>query len=106
MKRIFTANIASGDQEIVMSLLETAEIPCLVRNADLSMALSELTPMESAPEIWILNDEDFPRAVEIVGTWRTAEVTDPGSWVCRCGEALEGQFTSCWKCGRERQRDE
>jgi hypothetical protein len=103
MKRVFTANIASGDQEIVLSLLETAEIPCLVRNANLSMALSELTPMESAPEIWILQDEDLPRAREIIAAWRTTEIEDPGPWTCGCGEAIEGQFTSCWNCGKERQ---
>jgi hypothetical protein len=105
MKRVFTANTHSGDQEILKDLLEQAEIPCLVRNADLSMALSELTPMESGPEIWILNDEDLPRAGEILGEWRAAAVEDPGPWVCPCGEALEGQFTSCWKCGRERLKD-
>ena len=102
MKRIFTANIVTGDQEIVKGLLEEAKIPCMVRNEHLSMALGELAPSECSPEIWIQNDEDYPRAKEIVDAWRTTEVETPDPWTCRCGEAIEGQFTSCWKCGKDR----
>jgi len=103
MKRVFTGNAMSADQEIVKSLLDEAKIPCMVRNGDLSMALSELTPSDCAPEVWILNDEDYPRAREIVEALRNAKVETPDAWICPgCGEAIEGQFTSCWNCGSER----
>jgi hypothetical protein len=102
MKRVYTANRMSADQEIVKGLLEEAEIPCMVRNENLSAALGELPLMECSPEIWILNDDDYPRAAEIVDGWRNAEVEDLGAWVCRCGETIEGQFGSCWSCGKER----
>ena len=103
MKRVFTANIIAGDQEIVKGLLEKAKIPCTIRNEYLSMALGELAPSECSPEVWIQNDADFSRAAKIVDAWRTAEVEIHDPWTCRCGEAIEGQFTSCWKCGRERK---
>lgn len=102
MKHVFTATTMSADQEIVKSLLEKAKIPCMVRNEHLSMALGELAPSECSPELWILNDEDYPRAKEIVDAWRNAKTETRDPWICRCGEAIEGQFTSCWKCGRER----
>ena len=105
MKYVFTANTMSADQEIVKGLLEEAKIPCMIRNEYLSMALGELAPSECSPEIWILNDEDYPRAKEIVNDFRNAAVENLSPWMCRCGEAIEGQFTSCWKCGRERSRD-
>jgi hypothetical protein len=100
MKHVFTANTMSADQEIVKRLLEKAKIPCMVRNEYLSMAAGEI-PFTPA-ELWILNDEDYPRAKEIVNAWQNAKMENHGPWVCRCGETVEGQFTSCWKCGRER----
>lgn len=92
----------SADQEIVKDLLHHAEIPCIVRNENLSTALGELPITDSAPEIWILNDDDFPRALGLVESWRTTDVTEQVAWVCRCGESIEGQFSSCWNCGVER----
>jgi hypothetical protein len=102
MKRVYTTNTMSADQEIVKGLLEEAEIPCMVRNENLSTALGELPFTECSPEIWIQNDEDYSRASEIVNAWRNAEVEDHGPWLCRCGETIEGQFSSCWSCSAER----
>jgi hypothetical protein len=102
MKRVYTANTMSSDQEIVKDLLEEANIPCMVRNENLSTALGELPFTECSPEIWIQNDDDYLRATEIVEGWRNAEFEDHGPWLCRCGETIEGQFSSCWKCGRDR----
>jgi len=105
MKCVFTANTMSGDQEIVKSLLEKEGIPCIIRNEHLAMALGELAPSECAPELWILSDTDFAKAKEIVEAWRNTEVENHGTWVCLCGETIEGQFSSCWQCERERQID-
>jgi hypothetical protein len=103
MKYVFTANSMSADQETLKSLLEEANIPCMIRNEHLSMALGLLAPSECSPEVWILNDEDYRRAGEIVNDFRNAAVESRGPWICDCGEAIEGQFTSCWNCGKERR---
>jgi hypothetical protein len=92
----------SADQEIVKRFLDEAKIPSMVRNENLSAALGEIPFTECSPEIWILNDNDYTRAMKIVDGWRNAEVEDRGSWLCRCGETIEGQFSSCWNCGRDR----
>jgi hypothetical protein len=93
----------SADQEALKSLLEEAGIPCMIRNEYLSSALSELAPADSSPEVWIMNDEDYPRAREIVNGFRNTGIENRGPWMCDCGEASEGQFTSCWNCGKERR---
>lgn len=103
MKRVYTANTMSSDQEIVKGLLEEAQIPCMARNENLSAALGEMPFSECSPEIWIQHDEDYSRAREIVEAWRNADVEDHSPWICRCGETIEGQFSSCWNCGRERE---
>lgn len=105
MKYIFaaTGKYDGADNEMLKGLLEESGIPCMIRNENLSMAMGEIPPSES-PELWIINDEDYPRAKEIIDSWRSAgpEPSDP--WVCtQCGETVEGQFTSCWKCGAEQQ---
>jgi hypothetical protein len=100
MKYLFTVTPMSGDGDMVECLLEKAEIPCIVRNDHLSIAAGEIP--HTPPELWILNDEDYPTAKEIVDGWQNAKIETGDPWVCRCGEKIEGQFTSCWKCGRER----
>ena len=103
MKHVFTATTMSADQEIVKGLFDDANIPCVIRNDQLAMGPGELAPSDCSPEVWILNDEDYPKAREIVEALRNAKVETPDAWTCpRCGEAIEGQFTSCWNCGSER----
>ena len=62
----------SADQEMVKGLLDEARIPCMIRNEQLAMALGELAPSDCSPEVWILNDEDYPRAREIVEALRNS----------------------------------
>lgn len=105
MKYIFaaTGQYDGADNETLKVLLEEAGIPCMIRNENLSMAMGEIPPSES-PELWIMNDQDYPRAKELIETWRDARTETRDSWVCpRCSENVEGQFTSCWKCGAEQR---
>ena len=103
MKFVCSANPMNGglDNEMFKSLLEEAGIPCMIRNQYLSVAAGEVPFVP--PELWILNDEDYSRAKEIVDAWRDAKVETHEPWVCpACGETIEGQFTSCWNCAKER----
>ena len=90
--------------EMLNGLLEEVEIRCMIRNAYLSSAMGEIPFSEASPELWILNDEDYLRAREMLETWQTTKIETHHSWSCDdCGETIEGQFTSCWQCGRERK---
>lgn len=107
MKHVFTATNMSADQDVVKGLFDEAGIPCMIRNDQLAMGPGELTPSDCSPEVWILDDEDYPKARQIVEALRNAKVETPDAWTCPdCGEAIEGQFTSCWNCGKERSRDD
>ena len=106
MKYLFapTTMIDQASVETLKILLEKEDIPCLIRNEHLSMAMGEIPLQESLPELWVLNDVDYARAHELVEAWRSAPVESHSQWVCSsCGEIIEGQFTSCWKCGRQRE---
>ena len=78
-------------------------IVCLVRNDELSTALGEIPFVECYPELWVVDDEVFPRARLLLDQWLSEMSMEQGAWRCAgCGEVLEGQFESCWKCGKER----
>lgn len=84
-------------------VLERHGIRCLIRNEHLQGAAGELPPIECWPEIWVLEDETYERAREILQATLGGEA-DPGpSWTCPgCGESIEGQFSACWSCGAAR----
>jgi hypothetical protein len=78
-------------------------IVCLVRNDELSTALGEIPFVECYPELWVVDDEVYPRARLLLEQWLAEVTLVQENWRCaECGEILEGQFESCWKCGKER----
>ncbi len=96
--------IDGANNEILERLLHEAGIPCMIRNEHLSMARGEIPITESYPELWILNDDDYAKANEMLETLRNFKIEIHDPWACpHCNETIEGQFTSCWKCGQERQ---
>jgi hypothetical protein len=78
-------------------------INCVTRKLDLATAAGELPPVECWPELWIIDDERFAEAEAILK--KTLGPLEPVKkpWICSsCGEEIEGQFSECWQCGRER----
>jgi hypothetical protein len=89
---------------LLKDLVEKAFIPFVIRNEYLSAASGAIPFTECYPELWILNDEHYPRAKEVLDQWLAPQNQKPDSWVCpRCEEEIESQFTSCWKCGTLRE---
>ncbi|NKB33653.1 MAG: DUF2007 domain-containing protein [Pseudomonadales bacterium] len=56
-------------------------------------------------ELWILNDQDFDKAVSIIETEvKYPEVKEP--WTCaKCKEENEGSFDLCWNCQTEKSQE-
>lgn len=86
----------------VQSLLEPEGIDSLIKNQNLSGAMGELPINECWPEVWIMDDNDYDRAINIIDACLTENITNTSPWLCSCGETIEGQFSACWKCGVER----
>ncbi len=105
MKKLFTFNIGrSPEAELLKGLLDEEGITFMMRNEQLATALGEIPITECYPEVWILREEDFQKAKVVLEGWLNPQSPIRGSWVCSgCGEKMEEQFTSCWKCGNERQ---
>ena len=67
MRRIFSSP-NSAEVGLFGSRLETAGIPCETRNESLAQAMPG-APFD--PELWILNDEDYREASELLAAWRS-----------------------------------
>jgi hypothetical protein len=78
------------------NVLETEGIRSIVKNEHLSSAMGELPPAECQAELWVLRDDDAPRAERLL---RNGPQAAGAPWRCAaCGEVSEPQFTQCWNC--------
>ena len=96
MKRVFRA--ASLIQVAhARNVLLAAGIQSELRNQYLAGALGDLPMMETWPQLYV-DDADETAALRALA--RAAAAPTGSSWTCDgCGELLEPQFTSCWRCG-------
>ena len=85
------------------NILEENGIACVMKNEHISNLGGEVPTNECWPEVWVVNDEDYGKAVEIINANSAPGNSPSENWKCpRCGENIEGQFTQCWKCGAEK----
>ncbi len=105
MKRLLTFSIRERHLAVLLrEFLEKEGIASLIRNEQLFGAMGEIPFAECFPELWVVDDETFPRARMLAEGWLHQDARQAEPWTCpACGEELEGQFGACWKCGRQRE---
>lgn len=83
------------------SVLDEAGIPNFVRNESTNNSLTEMPSPLFFPVLCVINDEDYDRAMEILGAIHNAPDSTAPNWNCpKCNEEVPGNFDSCWKCGK------
>lgn len=88
---------------MLREVLANEGIDCLIRNDQLASAMGEIPFTECFPELWVIDDEVYPRARLLLKGWLKGDDPFRPSWECPgCGEMLEGHFNACWSCGRQR----
>jgi hypothetical protein len=98
------------EAQFVKGLLEAEQIEAVVQGGPLQSVLGEI-PInpESLPTIWV-HEKDVDHARVVIDELHQGgpvKTSPRPSWTCpRCGEILEGQFTTCWNCGGERPSEE
>ncbi len=105
MKAIFEAlNLREGG--MIATYLTDHGVPAEVRGGNHHAVRGELYNIRGLlPQVFVLEDEDAAAAEELIKAYfeliKNAPAGDP--WICpSCGEVLEPQFVSCWKCQAER----
>ncbi len=87
------------------NVLESAGIPCIVRNDRLAGALGEIPFVECWPELWVREPGQALRARGLIDeALRPSTCEDP--WQCpSCGERIDAQFAQCWRCASGPERE-
>ena len=86
------------------SILESEGIATMLRNEHTTMAgVSDIPIPEFYPNICVMNDEDYPRAWEIMRrTMHTNAIDSEVDISCKsCGEVNPGNFDLCFSCGED-----
>ena len=91
--------------ETLKNRLKQAGIPCLIKN-QYTATLAGMVPFTDVfPELWVIRDQDGPKAQELLESWKQDIGSTGPDWTClNCGERHGQQFTSCWKCGANRDQ--
>jgi hypothetical protein len=97
MKRIF-ASKNSAELGALENVLGTMGIRCVVRGDAVAT-----DPSAIQRELWIGRDADYLRAQGVCDRWRHPSTDRASYWTCGgCGAGSEDRFSSCWKCGADR----
>ncbi|ANO52785.1 putative signal transducing protein [Woeseia oceani] len=84
------------------NLLRSEGIDAFLRNEHLGSIVGEMPFQEVWPELWINNDLDYDRALQLIDAETLLQESPGEIWRCgNCGEDNEGQFAACWSCGLE-----
>lgn len=100
MKKLFSSPYLHEVSQL-RDILQQEGIECTVANENTSY-FGEGTVSEMMPELWLHEDADERRALEIKELWLSRSVAG-GEWTCpACGEKVDGNLGACWKCGQPR----
>jgi hypothetical protein len=96
VKRVFRASSLLQVAH-ARNVLTAAGIDSELRNQYLAGALGDLPMLETWPQLMV-EDSLESAALRALEKAATAPLGPP--WTCgQCGEQLEPQFTTCWRCG-------
>jgi len=90
----------------VKNSLELAGYQCHIRNEYAAGGAGDIAPIETWPEIWLDNDEQFENAVNYLNSDILKSVPSGKDWLCgNCGEINGASFEFCWHCGSENKAE-
>ena len=101
MKQVFVSQHLF-EVEMRKERLEQAGIPCTIKNQRSSGLAGEIPFTEIFPELWVIQNEDYDRARQVLEEGLVLLAPSRDTWTCPgCSERHESQFAACWKCGQE-----
>jgi hypothetical protein len=103
MKPLHNARHAT-EAHLIRGYLEAQGITVVISGEFLAGGIGDL-PADVC-KVWIADDREFARADDLLRQFLHGEAAHRHAhegWRCgHCNEAIEGQFTACWKCGSVR----
>lgn len=81
----------------IKNLLEEQGIECIVKNEFAGGGVGDLSPFETWPELWVMDEADYSSAKDVVEQLQQGAGADI---LCpHCGEENGRHFQICWHCG-------
>jgi len=81
----------------IENIMNNAGISIMLKNEFAAGAAGDLIPHETWLELWIVNDNDYDKAVTVLEQSFSKE-TDK-KWTCtHCHEINDASFDFCWQC--------
>ncbi|MDZ4359440.1 MAG: DUF2007 domain-containing protein [Variovorax sp.] len=71
-------------------------VAATVQREFLGAVMGQLPPDQCLPEIWIDDASQYELARHLL---HALQNRPQRSWLCVCGEQVEGGFEQCWQCG-------
>lgn len=82
------------------NIVENAGVAVILRNEYAGGAVGEIPPFDAWMELWVVNDADYERAMQVIGSSLSPDYAM--DWVCNsCGERNAAAFEWCWNCRNE-----
>ena len=95
------ATLPSGYRYAIMRSFRQVLGEVVGRAHSIALRVGEL-PLDVC-SVWVHDDTPLDHARELLNSVLSGNLARKMSaqhWTCNdCGEALEGQFTACWRCG-------
>jgi len=84
----------------IKNLIEAENINVFIKNEFAKGALGETAAFDCWPEVWVYDDEDYQKAIDIVASVEAKQAEM--DWVCnQCDEKNDPSFEVCWHCKSE-----
>jgi len=79
------------------NILENHGVKTVLKNEFSSSASGEISAFDTWPEIWVVNDSDYDKAIEIIENSLSRD--NAPEWLCtHCDEKNDASFELCWNC--------
>ena len=98
MIRVYVAR-QRFDAYLVADRLNQAGIRAYVFNEHMSSIVGDVPPDVAQPQVWIADDDDEPRARELLRAMEADARRTTPLYCRKCGEQSPGSFELCWNCG-------
>ena len=84
---------------LLRDLLRMHGVQAHVFNEHVASIVGEVPPDSALPQVWLDDDGDLPRALQIVAAERERARRQGDVFCRRCGEGSPATFDLCWNCG-------
>jgi putative signal transducing protein len=85
----------------IKNVVQDCGIEIVLKNEYIAGGAGDLSPFDTWLELWVVNERDYPRAMELITGIESADSAN--DWVCNnCHETNSASFDICWKCQNDK----